>query len=78
MSTPIIFGAGLLRLKDILAEGLRAGDCLVFAIGFAAAAVSGYLAIGFLMKYLQTRTLNAFAVYRFCFVAVAALMLLLR
>lgn len=64
-STPIIFGAGMMALKDLAQNGLPAQEAAAFGAGFVAAAVSGYVAIGFLMRYLQSRTLDAFVVYRF-------------
>lgn len=63
LATPIIFGAGLLKLKDLWA----AGDALmrgpILAIGFVAAAVTGYLCIRFLMQYLARGRLYVFAAY---------------
>lgn len=78
LSTPIILGAGLLRLKDAFETGLPAGETTVFVAGFLSAMAFGYLAIKFLMTYLQTRTLNAFAFYRFGFAAVAVVLLLVK
>jgi undecaprenyl pyrophosphate phosphatase UppP len=36
---------------------------LVLVLGFVAAAVSGYVAIGALLKFVRSRPLYAFAVY---------------
>ena len=43
-------------------------------IAIAVSAIVGYLVIGFLLRYLQTRTLKVFVVYR---VALGILILLL-
>lgn len=65
LSTPIIFGAGLKALWDLHKTGLPRGEVMVFVVGFIAAAVSGYLAVRFLMSYLQRGSLKVFAAYRF-------------
>lgn len=78
LSTPIILGAGMKKLKDMADAGLASGEAIVFAVGFVSAAASGYLAIRFLMNYLQNRTLNVFVVYRIAFAALLAAVFLLR
>ncbi len=61
LSTPIIFGAGVMKLKDI-----SAGDfTLPFVIGIVTSAVVGFLSIGFLLKYLTERSFALFVWYRF-------------
>ncbi|MDD2553787.1 MAG: undecaprenyl-diphosphate phosphatase [Desulfotomaculaceae bacterium] len=61
LSTPIIFGAGVMQLKDIAAAGIN----LAFITGVVTSAVVGFLAIGFLLKYLTQRSFAIFAWYRF-------------
>lgn len=70
LSTPVILGAGVMKLKDIAEQGLPPGEVLMFVVGFVAAAASGYLAIRFLMNYLQRGSLKVFAIYRFILAAV--------
>jgi len=77
LSMPVIFGAGLLKLKDMMKSakmdpnvnklGLHHNEILPWIVGFAAAAIFGYLAIKFLMNFLQKNSLKPFAVYRICF-----------
>jgi undecaprenyl-diphosphatase len=63
LSTPAIAGAAVLHLRHLFSgPGLQ--DGYIFAVGFFGSAVSGYLAIAFLMQYLRKHTLNAFAGYR--------------
>lgn len=64
LSTPIIVGAGLLKIKEILHGSLGSGSQTVFFAGFLAAAVSGFVAIKFLLKFVQTHNFNLFIVYR--------------
>ena len=47
-----------------------AGDPLVLAAGFVAAALSGYFAIGFLLRHLSRVGFMPYAVYRIALAAV--------
>ncbi len=63
MSVPIMIGAGLVALRDLMGlpdVGAQLGN---LAIGFLAAAVVGYLAIRWLLRYLSHRPLTVFIVY---------------
>ena len=66
MSTPIIFGAGLLKFPKMLRE-MHSGasplgwDGLV--AGCVASAIVGALVIRWLLAYLRTRTFAVFAIY---------------
>ena len=77
MSTPIIFGAGLLKLPKMVHD-MRAGEgdltWAAVAAGFLAAAVVGAAVIRWMLDYLRTRTYAVFAWYR---LAVAALVVVL-
>ncbi len=71
MATPITAGAALFEVRK-LATGeagvtVSAGPLVV---GMVAAFVSGMLAIGFLLGYLRTRSLNIFVAYRLILAAV--------
>jgi undecaprenyl-diphosphatase len=72
LSTPIIFGAGLLKFPKMLRE-MHSGTSPVgwdgLAAGCVASAIVGALVIKWLLAYLRTRTFAVFAVYR---LAVAA------
>jgi undecaprenyl-diphosphatase len=62
LSTPIIFGAALVQLPDILAhpEMLTVN----FLSGMLVSFISGWLSIGILLKYVQTRDFMPFVWYR--------------
>lgn len=64
LAAPIIAGAGLKKLKDVLALNLTGGDGLVLACGFLSSLVVGYLCIKYLLRYLQNRGLYIFVWYR--------------
>jgi undecaprenyl-diphosphatase len=61
LAAPITLGAGLLQVPDALES---TGDGIgPLVVGFVAAAIVGYLCIGFLLRYLRNGTLYPFAVY---------------
>lgn len=64
LSMPIVAGAGMLKLRHIVTDGLPAGESAQFVLGVVLAAVVGFLAIKFLLQYLQRHTLYLFVWYR--------------
>ncbi len=77
LSAPIILGATVLKFKDIgtLASGQNG---LSLFIGFIVSAVTGFISIGFLLRYLRKHSFTAFVVYRIIFSMVIFLVLFLR
>ncbi|HEX6128512.1 MAG TPA: undecaprenyl-diphosphate phosphatase, partial [Candidatus Limnocylindria bacterium] len=69
LATPITFGAGLYGSRDLLSETHTATEWVAIGGGFAAAALSGMLAIGFLLRWLRTRSVAVFSFYRLGFAA---------
>ncbi|MBI4318589.1 MAG: undecaprenyl-diphosphatase UppP [Chloroflexi bacterium] len=63
LSVPIILGAAASQLKDLFDEGGPDTVSAPLVVGFLAAAVSGYLCINFLLRYLRSRSLHVFAAY---------------
>jgi len=63
LATPIILGAGLLKIVDLVKMGGLAAQVPTLVVGFAAASLVGLGCIHFLMGYLQRRRLYPFAVY---------------
>ena len=63
LSVPAMLGAGALAIGDLVNTGALAADLPALTVGFAAAAVSGYLCIRWLLGYLQRRSLTVFAAY---------------
>lgn len=78
LSAPIIFGAGVYKFPEIIEKGLLSGQMAIFAAGFAASALSGYLVIAFLMQFIKARSFAIFAYYRFLVAAAVAVALLAR
>ncbi len=63
VSIPAIAGAALLDLKELVTQGLPPGMGLPYLAGPLAAAVSGYLAIKFMIRILQIGSIKGFAYY---------------
>ncbi len=63
LSTPVIFGAFL--LKFIKSAGhLKPDETALYITGSAVSAIIGYMSIKLLLKFLARKKLNAFAYYR--------------
>jgi undecaprenyl-diphosphatase len=70
LSTPLIAGAAVKELPQLMRMHRSGGVELsmsTLSIAIAASGVVGYAVIGFLLRYLQTRTLKIFIVYRLAF-----------
>ena len=74
LSTPIIAGAALLKLHHVMKHGLPPGMATGFAVGMIVSALVGYATIDWFIRYLQTKTLTVFIVYRILF-GIAVLLL---
>ena len=73
LSLPIIAGAGIYKAIDVAGTGLQ-GFAAEFVAGMAAAAVSGFVVIRWLLRYLRRHDFTIFLWYR---IAVAVLVFLL-
>lgn len=60
LSIPAILGAAIVQLKDV---GGGSIELTAWIAGFLVATISGYLAIKFLLKLIQERSLDVFAYY---------------
>jgi undecaprenyl-diphosphatase len=73
LSLPIIAGAGAYKAVDLTQTGLH-GHAAEFAGGIVASAISGFLVIWVILRYLQRHDFTAFLWYR---IALALLVFLL-
>lgn len=64
LAIPVILGAGVHHIPDLLQQGAGTAHLPFFLAGFLAAALSGYLFIAFLLKLIRTRTFAVFVYYR--------------
>lgn len=76
LATPITFGAGLYGSRHLLTEAHTSSEWVAIAVGFAVAALSGMLAIGFLLAWLRRRSVAIFSIYRIAFAAVVVVLVL--
>ena len=78
LSTPIIGGAALFKLHHVMKHGLPPGELApgtaAFVAGIVVSALVGYAVIAWFIRYLQTKTLTVFVVYRILF-GIAVLLL---
>jgi undecaprenyl-diphosphatase len=74
LSLPIIGGAGLLKAVGLVRDGIPHGMAGAFFWGMVSSAISGFLVIAWLLRYLRTRDFLPFMIYR---LAVAAGVLIL-
>jgi undecaprenyl-diphosphatase len=64
LATPVILGAGTLKLGEALAGGVPSGDIGTILVGGAVAAAVGWLAIHSLLRLVQRGTYLPFIAYR--------------
>lgn len=72
LATPIIFGAGLLKLPDFFSN-LDSGVRGQIIAGSVVAGIAAYLSVRFLDKYFRDKTLRPFGIY--CMVLSAVLLM---
>lgn len=64
LGIPAIGAAGLYELLELIRHGLEGIGTTNLIVGIVTSAVSGYLAIDLLLRYLRTRTMHVFVWYR--------------
>jgi undecaprenyl-diphosphatase len=66
LGLPAIGASGLLKLIELIETQPPGEGLLSLAAGIVAAAISGYLSIGFLLRFLERHGTYWFAYYRIC------------
>jgi len=77
LATPITLGAGIYGSRHLLTASHTSTEWVAIAAGFAAAAISGAIAIGFLLRWLQTRSMAIFCLERVLLAALVVVLLAL-
>jgi undecaprenyl-diphosphatase len=72
---PIVAGATVFKTASAIHEGLPSGVAGPMIVGTLAAAISGYMAIAFLLRLLRTSSYAPFVYYRFV-VGIAVLLII--
>ncbi|MEK7072029.1 MAG: undecaprenyl-diphosphate phosphatase [Patescibacteria group bacterium] len=62
ISAPIIFGAAMKKILEI--KSFDQTNFIILLLGVLSSAITGYLVIKYLIKYLSNHSLNIFAWYR--------------
>lgn len=78
MSIPIIMGATGYSLVSLFTEGTSSFDLLSLGVGFGAAFLGGYVAIGVLLRHVRLYSLRPFAYYCWTVSILCMLLYLLR
>ncbi len=76
LATPITLGAGLYGSRHLLTASYGTDEWLAIAVGFVTAAVSGWIAIRFMLNWLRHRSLAVFSIERFILAAVVGVAVL--
>ena len=76
MATPVVAGAGAFEALKLIRGTDVKPDLHLIIIGFAAAAISGLLAIRFMLEFLRRQSVNVFVVYRVLLAAAVFVVLL--
>ena len=76
LATPITLGAGLYGSRRLFETSLSGTEWMAITVGFVVAALSGLLAIGFLLAWLRRRSVAVFSAYRIAFAAVIVILVL--
>ncbi|MGE4282209.1 MAG: undecaprenyl-diphosphate phosphatase [Clostridia bacterium] len=63
ISIPAVLGAAVLQIPDLLEQGIKSADMLPYLLGTLAAAITGFLAIKFLINLLNKGKFYLFSYY---------------
>jgi undecaprenyl-diphosphatase len=64
LATPVIVGAGLLKMAEAVHDGIPSSDIPVLLAGTVTAAVAGWASIGYLLRLVQSHSYAPFVAYR--------------
>lgn len=76
LSTPIIFGASIIKLPQLVADPSAISGHFILAV--LVSCVSGLLSISFLLRYVRVKSFTPFVYYRFALGAIVLIVALLR
>ncbi|MAG37346.1 MAG: UDP-diphosphatase [Dehalococcoidia bacterium] len=72
LGTPVIAGAGVLKIGQLLGVGMDLAQVTPFLVGMLLAFAVGYGAIALLLAYVRERPLHIFVIYRLALAALVS------
>ena len=78
MGLPIIGGAALYRMLGVVSDGLPSGMWNALIVGTITSAVTGWLAVRTMLRWVKTHSYAGFAAYRVCLALMVAAVLFAR
>ena len=78
LSMPITAGAGILKLRHLVTDGIPTDERAAFAVGIVVSFVVGLAVIGGLLQYVRTRSMDVFAAYRLTIGTIVVVMSVIR
>jgi undecaprenyl-diphosphatase len=75
MSIPVTFGAVVLKVGGLIADGIPDGLLVPMIVGIITSGIAGWFAVWGTIKLVRTRSFMPFVIYR-CVVGVAVLLIL--
>ena len=64
LSLPIVAGAALLKTVHLAEHGIPAGEGVPMLVGILVSAITGYISVAFLLKFVQNHSISPFVWYR--------------
>jgi len=64
MSLPIVAGAAFIKILELFRYGISAGEGASLFVGIVTSALTGYISVAFLLRFVQKRTIAPFVWYR--------------
>jgi undecaprenyl-diphosphatase len=64
LATPVIVGAGSLKMIQAIHDGIPSSDVPVLLVGTVTASIAGWASIGYLLRLVQSQSYAPFVVYR--------------
>lgn len=64
LSLPIVAGAALLKTIHLAKHGIPPGEGLPMLVGILVSAITGYISVAFLLKFVQKHSISPFVWYR--------------
>jgi undecaprenyl-diphosphatase len=78
LSMPITAGAGVLKLRHLVTDGIPTDERAAFAVGIGVSFVVGLAVIGGLLRYVRTQSMDVFAAYRLTMGTIVVVMTVVR